>query len=73
METQITFYKVMAVCAGLCGSDSWVLREEDINRVQAAEMSCLRSALGVIRQNKLTNEATTKMLKVNSLNDIISA
>jgi hypothetical protein len=73
METQITFYKVMAVFAGLCGSESWVLREEDINRVQAAEMSCLRLALGVTRQNKLTNEATTKMLKVNSLKNIISA
>jgi hypothetical protein len=38
METQIKFYKVMALSAGLHGSENWVLLEKDKNRIQAAEM-----------------------------------
>jgi hypothetical protein len=38
METLIKFYKVMAVSAGLYGSENWVLAEEDKNRTQATEM-----------------------------------
>jgi hypothetical protein len=38
MEKQIKFYKVMAVSAGLYGSEKWVLTEKDKNRIQAAKM-----------------------------------
>jgi hypothetical protein len=68
-ETQIKFYKVMAVSAGLYGSENWVLTEKDKNRVQAAEMRFLRSTMGVTRQDRLTGEAIRKTLNVNSLND----
>jgi hypothetical protein len=38
-ETQIKFYKLMAVYAGLYGSENWVLTEKDKNRIRAAEIS----------------------------------
>jgi len=56
METQIKFYKVMAVSAGLYGSENWVLTEKDKNRIQAAEMRFLRAMLGVTRQDKLMKQ-----------------
>jgi hypothetical protein len=54
-ETQIRFYNVMAVSAGLHGSDNWVLAEKDKNRIQTAEMRSLRSTMGLTRQDRLTN------------------
>jgi hypothetical protein len=71
-ETQVKFYKVMALSAALYGSENWVLTEKDKNRIQAAEMRCLRSMMAVARQDRLTNEAIRKPLNVNSLNDTIS-
>jgi hypothetical protein len=41
MEREITFYKVMAICAGLYGNENWVLTEEDKNKIQEAEMRSL--------------------------------
>jgi hypothetical protein len=72
METQIKFYKVMAVSASLYGSENCVLTENDKNRIQTAKMRFFRSTLGVTRQERLTNEAVRKILKVNSLNDTFS-
>jgi hypothetical protein len=66
------FYKVTAISAGFYSSENWVLTEKDENRLQAVKMRFLRSALGVTRQDCLTNEAIRKTLKVNSLNYTIS-
>jgi hypothetical protein len=38
METHIKFYKVLAVSAGLYGSENWVLTKKDKKIIQAAEM-----------------------------------
>jgi hypothetical protein len=70
-ETQIKFYKVMAVSDGRYDSENWVLTEKDKNRIQAAEMRFLRPTMGVTRQNRLTNEAIRKTLNTNNLNDTI--
>jgi uncharacterized GH25 family protein len=59
-ETQIKFYKVMAVSDGLDGSENWVLTEKDTNRIQEAVMRFLRSTMGVTRQDRLTNEIIRK-------------
>jgi hypothetical protein len=72
VETQIKFYKVMAVSAGLYGSKNWVLTEKDKNRIQAGEMRFVRATLGVTRPDRLTNEAIRKTLKVDNLNDTIN-
>jgi subtilisin-like proprotein convertase family protein len=71
-ETQIKFYKAMAVSAGLYGSGNWALTQKDKNRIHAAEMRFLRVTLGVTIQDRVTNEASRKTLKVNNLNDNIS-
>jgi hypothetical protein len=34
METQIKFYGVVAVSAGLYGNETWVLTENDKKRIQ---------------------------------------
>jgi hypothetical protein len=70
METQIKFYKVMAVSAGLYGSENWVLTDKDKNRIQAAEMRFLRSMTEVTRQDRLSNEAIRKTLNVTLLANI---
>jgi hypothetical protein len=66
------FYKVIVVSSNLCGSDNWVLTKKDKNGMQAVEMRFLRSALIVTRQDRLTNDAVRKTLKVNSLSYTIS-
>jgi hypothetical protein len=71
-ETQIKFYKVMAVSDGLYDSENWVLTEKVTNRIQAAVMRVLRSTMGVTTQDRLTNETIKKTINVNSLNDTIS-
>jgi hypothetical protein len=43
METQIKFYKEMAVSGGLYSSQNWILTEKDKkNRTQAAQMKFLK-------------------------------
>jgi hypothetical protein len=72
MGTQMKFYIVTAVCAGLYGIENWILMEKYENRIQTAEMRFLTSTLGVTRQGRLTNEAHGKTLKLIGLNDAIS-
>jgi hypothetical protein len=63
-------HSISSAC--LYGSENWVLSEKDKNRIQAAKMRFLRATLGVTRQDRLTNEAIRKTLKVDNLNDTIS-
>jgi hypothetical protein len=49
---------------GLHGSENWVLTEKDKSTIQAAEMRLSRSTMGVKRQERLTNEAISKVSKV---------
>jgi hypothetical protein len=64
--------KLISVSAGIYGSKKWVLTEKYEKRIPAAEMRFLRSTLGVTSQDRLTNEAIRKALKVNSFNDTVS-
>jgi hypothetical protein len=57
----------MDVSAGPYGSENWVLTEKDKNRIQATMMRFLRATLGVTRQDRLTNEAIGKTLKVEMI------
>jgi hypothetical protein len=62
----------MAKYSGLYGSENWDLTEKDKYRIQVAEMRFFRSNLGLTTQDRLTNKAIRKILKVNRLNDTIS-
>jgi hypothetical protein len=71
METQISCIKYQPYLPATTAVTG-VLTETDTRGIHAAEMRFLKSTLGVTRQDRLTNEAIMKTLKVNSLNDAIS-
>ena len=41
-ETQLKFYRIMTVLTLLYGSQTWTLGTQDLNRIKATEMCCLR-------------------------------
>jgi hypothetical protein len=45
-ETNLKFYKIMAVPVLLCGSETWTLRKRGWNRIHAAELKYLRTIKG---------------------------
>ena len=49
------FYKTSAVHVLLYGSESWILRKQDLNKITAAEMKFLRSVKGCTREDRITN------------------
>ena len=71
-ETQLKFYKVMAVPVGLYASETWTLRKVDEQRIQTAEMRFLRSVRGVTRRDRLRNEDIRADLGVHSLKSTIA-
>jgi hypothetical protein len=70
-ETQIKFYKVMAVPTILYGSEVWVTKERQLSRVQAAEMRYLRSVKGCTREDHIRNEDIRRELRVAPLCEVI--
>jgi hypothetical protein len=66
-ETNLKFYKIMAVPVLLCGSETWTPRKKDWNRIQAAELKYLRTIkgctkLGHIRNEDVRNELDNSLL-----------
>jgi hypothetical protein len=49
IDTQMNFYKAMAMRGGLYGCEIWVMTSRDKSRLQAAEVQFLRSVIGVTR------------------------
>jgi hypothetical protein len=56
-ETNLKFYKVMAIPLLLYYCKTWTLKKRDRNRIQAAEMKYLRTARGCTKTDQLRNEA----------------
>jgi hypothetical protein len=54
-ETNLKFYKIMAVPALLCGSETWTPRKRDWNIIQAVEMKYLRTVKGCTRLDQIRN------------------
>jgi hypothetical protein len=55
-ETNLMFYKIMAVAVLLYGSETWTPRKRDRNRIQAAEMKYLRTVKGYTRLDEIRSE-----------------
>lgn len=55
-ETQIKFYKTMAIPTLLYGCEAWTLKKNDINRIQSAEMKFLRGVKGCTRLDRYRND-----------------
>ena len=51
-DTQMKFYKVVAIPSLLYGSETWVTTKRDMTRLEAAEMRFIRSVKGYTRQNE---------------------
>jgi hypothetical protein len=54
-ETNLIFYKIMEVRVLLYGSETWTLRKRNWNRIQAAEMKCLRTIKGCTSLDQIRN------------------
>jgi len=54
------FYKVLARSTLLYGSETWVTAKRDMTRLEAAEMSFLRSVKGYTRLDKIRSEVIRK-------------
>jgi hypothetical protein len=71
-DTQLIFYKVMAIPAVLHGSEAWTLTARDTSRIHAAEMRFLRAVKGCARHDRLQNEDIRNELGVEPIQDKLS-
>ena len=62
ISTKIQIYSTIIVPQMLYGSETWILKRADENRLLVAEMSCLRKILGVSRLQRIRNEDIRKRL-----------
>jgi hypothetical protein len=69
-ETNLKFYKIMAVPVLLYGSETWTLRKRDWNTIQAAEMKYLRTVKGCTRL-EIRNEDIRNELGISPLSEKI--
>jgi hypothetical protein len=63
------FFSVVAVPVLLYGSETWTLRKRDWNRIQAAEMKCLRTVKGCTGLDKIRNEDIRNELGISPLSE----
>ena len=64
-------YNAMVVPMMTYGCESWVLREKEKSRVQAAEMNVLRKVAGVTRLEHIRNEEVRQRLRQMSIVDVV--
>ena len=62
-------YEGIVVPTALYGSEAWVLENKVKNRMDVAEMSCLRSMCGVTRRDRVRNEEIRRCELYRSLSD----
>jgi hypothetical protein len=68
-ETNLKFYKIMAVPVLLYGSETWTLRKRDWNRIQVAEMKYLKAAKGCTSLDQIRNEDVINELGISPLSE----
>ena len=56
MEAKRGLYESVIVPTALYGSETWVLKTEDKNRLDVREMKCLRTMSGVTKWDRIPNE-----------------
>ena len=71
-DTKMKFYKVVAKPTLLYGSETWVTTKWDRTRLEAAEMSFLRSVKGYARLDKIRSEVIRKKLEISWKQDVRS-
>jgi hypothetical protein len=68
-ETDLKFYKIMAVPFLLYGSETWTPRKSDWNRIQAEELKYLRTVKGCTRLDQIRNEDIRNELGISPLSE----
>jgi hypothetical protein len=66
-DTQLKFYKMMAVPVLMYGSEAWTIKKKDISRIQSAEMKFLRSVKRCTRMDHVRNEEIRTELKMYAI------
>ena len=66
------FSKVVARPKLLYGNETWVTTTRDMTRLEAAEMSFLRSVKGYTRLDKIRSEGIRKELEISGIPDVRS-
>ena len=70
-KAKMQVYNGMVVPMMTYGYESWVLREKEKSRLQAAEMSVLRKVAGVIRLEHIRNEEFRQRLQQRSIVGVV--
>jgi hypothetical protein len=68
-ETNLKFYKIVAVPVLLYGSETWTPRQRDWTRIQAAEMKYLRTVKGCTRLRQIRKEDMRNELGISPLSE----
>jgi len=68
-ETQMKFYKVIAIQSLLYGSETWVTMNRDMAGLEAAGMRYVRSVTEYTRLDKIRREVIRKELEIYGLQD----
>jgi hypothetical protein len=71
-DTQLKFYKTMAVPVLMYGSEAWTIKKNYISRIQSAEMKFLRSVKGCARMDHIRNEEIGTELEMYAIQDKIT-
>lgn len=70
-ETQMKFYKVMAVPTLIYGSESWTITKKEESRIQSAEMKFMRYVRRCTKADKIKNETIRSDLNIFSVHDMV--
>ncbi|KAJ4447044.1 hypothetical protein ANN_09033 [Periplaneta americana] len=70
-ETQMKFYKVMAVPTLIYGSESWTTTKKEESRIQSAEMKFMRYVRRYTKADKIKNETIRSDLNIFSVHDMV--
>jgi hypothetical protein len=70
-ETQIKFYKVMAIPTLTYSSETWTLTKKQRQKIETAEMKFLRNVAGYTLKDQIRNTVIRNELKIFSVNNRI--
>jgi hypothetical protein len=68
-DTQLKFYKLMAVPTLLHECNTWVLNRSDKRKIEKVEMRFLRHDTGYTRRDEISNLTIRSELQIFNIND----
>jgi hypothetical protein len=66
-ETRLTIHNITAKAALKFGSEAWVLKKRDEQRLEAAQMKFLRHLLGITKLDRERNQSVREKLGVQNI------